>query len=95
LNSPASRRHGGLRVITLLKAAARHRHDARLELALREERLRKLAEARAKIEARAKERYARELAEHEAKLAARADTAPAEARTRTPSWATRSSSLSD
>src|SRR5438477_879809 len=41
------------------------------ELALREERLRKLAEARAKIEARAKERYARELAEHEAKLAAR------------------------
>jgi hypothetical protein len=42
------------------------------ELALREERLRKLAEARAKIEARAKERYARELAEHEAKLAARA-----------------------
>jgi hypothetical protein len=40
---------------------------------LREERLRKLAEARAKIEARAKERYARELAEHEAKLAARAD----------------------
>src|SRR3984893_15547357 len=43
------------------------------ELALREERLRKLAEERAKIEARAKERYARELAEHEAKLAARAD----------------------
>ena len=42
------------------------------ELALREERLHKLAEARAKIEARAKERYARELAEHEAKLAARA-----------------------
>src|ERR1700676_1778658 len=41
------------------------------ELSLREERLRKLAEARAKIEARAKERYARELAEHEAKLAAR------------------------
>ncbi len=42
------------------------------ELARREERLRKLAEARTKIEARAKERYARELAEHEAKLAARA-----------------------
>jgi transposase len=42
------------------------------ELELREQRLRKLAEARAKIEARAKERYARELAEHEAKLAARA-----------------------
>src|ERR1700730_11681430 len=43
------------------------------ELARREKRLQKLAEARAKIEARAKERYARELAEHEAKLAARAD----------------------
>ena len=42
------------------------------ELARREERLRKIAEARAKIEARAKERYERELAEHEAKLAARA-----------------------
>jgi transposase len=42
------------------------------ELARREERLAKLAVARAKIEARAKERYARELAEHEAKLAARA-----------------------
>jgi hypothetical protein len=41
------------------------------ELARREERLAKLAVARAKIEARAKERYARELAEHEAKLAAR------------------------
>ena len=37
------------------------------ELARREERLAKLAEARAKIEARAKERYAREQAEHEAK----------------------------
>jgi len=42
------------------------------ELALREERLSKLAEARAKMEARARERYERELAEHEAKLAARA-----------------------
>jgi transposase len=41
------------------------------ELARREDRWRKLAEARAKIEARAKERYARELAEHEAKRAAR------------------------
>jgi transposase len=41
------------------------------ELARREDRLKKLAMARAKIEARAKERYARELAEHEAKLAAR------------------------
>jgi transposase len=41
------------------------------ELALREERLCKLSEARAKIEARAKERHAREQAEYEAKLAAR------------------------
>jgi transposase len=41
------------------------------ELALREKRLGKLAEARAKIEARAKERHAREQAEYEAKLAAR------------------------
>jgi transposase len=41
------------------------------ELARREERLAKLAEARAKIESRAKERYEREKAEHEAKLAAR------------------------
>jgi len=42
------------------------------ELARREERLRKIAEARAKIEARSAERFAREQAEHEAKLAARA-----------------------
>ena len=41
------------------------------ELARREKRLRKIAEARVKIEARAKERHAREQAEHEAKLAAR------------------------
>lgn len=41
------------------------------ELARRDERLRKLAEARARIEARAKERHAREQAEYEAKLAAR------------------------
>ena len=41
------------------------------ELARREERLGKLAEARAKIEARAKERHAREQGEHAAKLAAR------------------------
>ena len=41
------------------------------ELALREKRLVKLAEARARIEARAKERHERERAEHEAKLAAR------------------------
>jgi transposase len=41
------------------------------ELARREERLAKLAEARATIEARARERFERERAEHEAKLAAR------------------------
>src|SRR5712675_76095 len=41
------------------------------ELARREERLAKLAEARSKIEARAKERFEREAAEHRAKLAAR------------------------
>ncbi|MSP03609.1 MAG: IS1182 family transposase [Acetobacteraceae bacterium] len=41
------------------------------ELERRQDRLEKLAAARAKIEARAKERYARELAEHEAKMAAR------------------------
>src|SRR5712675_214015 len=41
------------------------------ELARREKRLAKLAEARAKLEARAKERYEREKAEHEAKLGAR------------------------
>src|SRR3954465_1328459 len=41
------------------------------ELARREERLAKLAEARATIEARARERFEREQAEHEAKLAAR------------------------
>jgi transposase len=40
-----------------------------LELARREERLAKLAEARAKIETRAKERFEREAAEHRAKLA--------------------------
>jgi transposase len=42
------------------------------ELARREDRLRLLAAARAKIEARAKERHERERAEYEAKLAARA-----------------------
>jgi hypothetical protein len=41
------------------------------ELGRREERLAKLAEARATIEARARERFEREQAEHEAKLAAR------------------------
>lgn len=43
------------------------------ELARREERLARLAEAKAKIEARARERFAREQAEHEAKLTARAE----------------------
>ena len=42
------------------------------ELARREERLAKIAEARAKIEARARERFEREQAEHEARMAARA-----------------------
>jgi hypothetical protein len=41
------------------------------ELARREVRLEKLAEARKRIEARAKERFEREQAEHQAKLAAR------------------------
>ena len=41
------------------------------ELARREERLTKIARARATIEARAKERHAREQAEYEAKMAAR------------------------
>ena len=41
------------------------------ELGRREERLKKIAEAKAKIEARAKERTERALAEHRAKLAAR------------------------
>jgi len=41
------------------------------ELARREDRLAKIAEARAKIAARAKERFEREQAEHQAKLAAR------------------------
>jgi transposase len=42
------------------------------EIARREARLAKLAEARAKIEERARERHEREMAEHQAKLAARA-----------------------
>src|SRR5258707_4248414 len=41
------------------------------ELARREDRLQKIAEARTKSEARGKERFAREQAEREAKLAAR------------------------
>jgi hypothetical protein len=52
------------------------------ELARREERLAKLAEARTKIEARAKERFEREAAEHRAKLAAR--EAKAEATSKKP-----------
>ena len=47
------------------------------ELARRQARLAKLAEARAKIEARAKERFEREQAEHQAKLAERAAKAAA------------------
>jgi hypothetical protein len=50
------------------------------ELARREERLAKLAEARATIEARARERFEREQAEYEAKLAARAAKAAATGR---------------
>jgi Transposase domain (DUF772) len=50
------------------------------ELARREERLAKLAEARAKIEARAQERFEREQAEHRAKLAARDTKAAATGR---------------
>jgi hypothetical protein len=38
------------------------------ELARREDRLAKLAQARAKIEARAKERFEREAAEHRARV---------------------------
>lgn len=41
------------------------------ELARREDRLQKIAQARAKIEARSKERFEREAAEHRARLAAR------------------------
>jgi len=47
------------------------------ELARREERLAKLAEARAKLEARATERFEQEMAEHRAKLAAREEKARA------------------
>ena len=47
------------------------------ELALREKRLQKLAQARAAMEARAKERFERERAEHQQKLAARAEKARA------------------
>ena len=51
------------------------------ELARREKRMAKLAEARAKIEARAKERYEQEAAEHKAKLAAREAKAAAAGKT--------------
>jgi len=51
------------------------------ELARREDRLRKLATARAKIEAQAHERFVREQAEYEAKLAARAAKTAAAGRT--------------
>jgi len=50
------------------------------ELARREERLRRIAEAKAKIEARAEERLAREQAEYEAKLEARREKAKATGR---------------
>ena len=50
------------------------------ELARREERLAKLAAARATLEARAKERFERELAEYQAKLAAREAKAAATGR---------------
>ena len=50
------------------------------ELARREARLAKLAEARAKIEARAKQRFEQQQAEHEAKIAARAAKAAASGR---------------
>lgn len=43
------------------------------ELERREDRLARIAEAKAKIEARARERFAREQAEHEAKMKARAE----------------------
>src|ERR671915_2229542 len=43
-----------------------------VEIARREERLRKIAEAKAEIERRAQERYARERGEYDAKMARRA-----------------------
>jgi transposase len=51
------------------------------ELARREERLARIAAAKAKIEARAKERFAREQAEHEAKMRAGAEKAKTTGRT--------------
>ena len=50
------------------------------ELKRREQRLKKLAEARSKIEARASERFVREQAEYEAKIAARVARATARGR---------------
>src|ERR671916_2110016 len=54
------------------------------ELARREDRLRSLAAARAKIEGRAKERHARERAEYEAKMAAREARAAGSSSATTP-----------
>ena len=57
----------------MAKAEAADKADLTIpdELARREERLKKIAEARTKIEARATERFEREQAEHQAKQAAR------------------------
>lgn len=64
-------------------SALSHEHASRIEaqlkaevaelLARREDRLARLAEAKARIEARAAERFAREQAEHDAKMRARAE----------------------
>jgi transposase len=51
------------------------------ELAIREDRLQRIGEARAKIEARARERFAQEQAEHAAKMSAREQKAQATGRT--------------
>src|SRR6187402_1315428 len=74
----AGRIEAQLKVAELLaKAEAADRSDLPDSLSIpdglarREERLAKLAEARATIEARAKERFEREQADHEARLAAR------------------------
>ena len=75
-------------VVLLAKAEAADKADVAdgmsipEELERREERLKKLAEARTKIEARASERLAREQAEYEAKIAAR--EAKAKARGKKP-----------
>src|SRR5216684_2189572 len=69
-HSALSYEHAG-KIEVQLKADVADGMSIPEELARREKRLAKLAEARAKLEARAKERYQREKAEHEAKLAAR------------------------